>query len=71
MLATRDVRRFPSVLLAIIFALASALILGGVLGYTLKPAVHVPGPTQVLMVREPADTSTGATCIWLSGHKHC
>jgi hypothetical protein len=44
--------RSPSFAVAVVFALVAALILGGVLGYTVKPPVPVPGRTQVIVVHE-------------------
>lgn len=61
--------RFPSFLVASAFALAAALILGGVLGYTLKPAVGIPGRTQVLVVHDPATTVPSDGCIWVTTQK--
>ena len=72
MLARLELSRFRSLSAAFLFALLAALSLGGVLGYTLKPVVHVPGPPQVLVVTAPGDTSRNAdACIWFGGHKHC
>lgn len=72
MLARLELNRFPSLIAAVVFSIAAALALGGVLGYTLKPVVHVPGPTHVLVVTQPVDTNPGASdCIWLDGHKAC
>lgn len=64
--------RFPVLLFSVIFALAAALVLGGVLGYVLKPTTIVPGRTQVLVVHDSAGTNRGADgCIWIGGHKAC
>jgi hypothetical protein len=40
--------RFPSFFVAVVFALAASLILGAVLGYTMKPPVSGPGKTSAL-----------------------
>lgn len=36
----------------VVFALAASLMLGGVLGYTVKPPVSVPARTQVIVVHD-------------------
>lgn len=61
--------RFSSFLIASAFALAAALILGGVLGYTLKPAVAIPGRTQVLVVHEAAPTAPSDGCVWVTPNR--
>jgi hypothetical protein len=53
--------RFPSFFVAVVFALAASLILGGVLGYTMKPRVSVPNGAQALA----AETKT------FTGVKNC
>jgi hypothetical protein len=72
MLARLEVSRFPSLLFATLFALVAALVLGGVLGYALKPAITVPGRTDVLVVHDQRDSNRNAdACIWIDGHKAC
>lgn len=72
MQARLSITRFPSFLVALVFALAAALILGGVLGYTLKPAVTLPGRTQVVVVHAGAtDPAAADNCIWSDHHKGC
>lgn len=61
--------RFPSFVIAVVFALAASLILGGVLGYTLKPPVSVPGRTQVIVVHDSSTGSAADACIWVSKHQ--
>ena len=63
--------RFPSFLVATVFALVAALILGGALGYTLKPAVSVPGRTQVLILHEQDTYGTADPCVWINHQKAC
>lgn len=64
--------RFPTLLFSVIFALAAAVVLGGTLGYVLKPATLVPGRTQVLVIHEYQDLNPRAdACIWFDRHKHC
>jgi hypothetical protein len=64
--------RFPAVFFAIVFALAAALSLGAVLGYTLKPSFLTPASTQVIVVHEPGvATSAGPGCVWVDKKKHC
>ena len=62
--------RFPSLFVAIVFAVATAIVLGGVLGYTLKPAVVTPGRTQVIVVPQSAN-ATYAPCVWVDQKKAC
>jgi hypothetical protein len=59
------IRRSPTVLFSILFAIAVAVLIGGTLGYLLKPANIVSGPGRVVVV----STSSGAAaadeqCIW-------
>jgi hypothetical protein len=63
--------RFPSFLVATVFALLAALILGGVAGYTLKPTVLVPGSTRVLIVHEQATYGTPESCVYVNHQKEC
>jgi hypothetical protein len=63
--------RFPSFLVATVFALLAALILGGALGYTLKPTVLVPGRTQVLIVHGQDAPGANDPCVWIDHQKAC
>jgi hypothetical protein len=64
--------RLPPLLFSLIFALAAAMVLGGALGYVLKPSTLVPGRTQVLVIHDNADASPRAdACLWISGRKAC
>jgi len=63
--------RFPSFLAATVFALLAALILGGALGYTLKPTVSVPGRTQVLIVHGQDTSGANDPCVWINHQKAC
>lgn len=73
MQARLESNRFPSALVAILFALAVALLLGGTLGYMLKPATVVSGPAHVIVA--PASQSSGAStdapCVFIDHHKAC
>jgi hypothetical protein len=67
MQARVELMRFPAIFFVIVFALASALCLGAVLGYTLKP-----GSTQVIVVHDPSTViSTAPGCIWVDSKKGC
>jgi hypothetical protein len=69
MQARLELIRFPAVFFVIVFALAAALSLGAVLGYTLKASVVSP---QVIVVHAPsAVTSADAGCIWIDNKKAC
>jgi len=61
--------RHPLVLVALFFALAAALLLGGVLGYELKPTTVVPGAPRII-VEEPGPMAT-PVCIWANNRKGC
>ena len=72
MQARLQLNRFPTMLVSVIFALAAAIVLGGTLGYVLKPPTLVPGRTQVLVIHEYQDLNPRAdACIWFDGHKQC
>ena len=64
--------RFPSFAVALVFALAASLILGGVLGYTLKPQVTIAGRSQVIVVHDTAVAPSADACVWVTkDHKGC
>jgi hypothetical protein len=64
--------RLPPLLFPLIFALAAAMVLGGTLGYVLKPSTFVPGRTQVLVIHDNADSSPRAdACISTNRNKAC
>jgi hypothetical protein len=61
--------RFSSFVVAVVFALVASLILGGVLGYTLKPPVTVPGRTQVIVVHESNPGMAAGACNGVSANR--
>lgn len=64
--------RLPPFLFSLIFALVAAMILGGTLGYVLKPSTLVQGRTQVLVIHDNVDSSPGAdACISTNRNKAC
>ena len=73
MQARLEIRRFPSTLLVIVFALVAALVIGGALGYTLKPTSVTSGPPRVIVV--PTDQldnpSVSDSCVFVGTHKEC
>jgi hypothetical protein len=72
MRARRRFDRLPPLLFSLVFALAAAMVLGGTLGYLLKPSTVVPGRTQVLVIHDNADSSPRAdACLSISRHKVC
>ncbi len=72
MQARLQLNRFPTLLVSVIFALAAAMVLGGTLGYAIKPPTLVPGRTQVLVIHSYLDSNPRAdACIWFDGHKQC
>jgi FlaG/FlaF family flagellin (archaellin) len=71
MQARLTVFRIPSLLIAIVFALVAATILGGVLGYTLKPQVVTQGKTQVVVVPNSDGATYDSPCTWVDHVKNC
>lgn len=73
MQARLAINRFPSMFLAIVLGLAVALILGGALGYTLKPTSTTSVPARVIVVSSGQQSSTSAdnACVWAGTHKEC
>jgi hypothetical protein len=64
--------RFPATLFAIVFAIAAALSLGAVLGYTLKTPVVVSGTPQVVVVHDSGTLAPSSdACIWVNHKKAC
>jgi hypothetical protein len=68
MQARLTINRFPSILVAIVFALAAALVLGGALGYVLKPVSTISGATKVLVVTNPGVSDR---CVFVDKQKEC
>jgi hypothetical protein len=60
------IRRSPAFLVSVLFAVAAVLLLGGTLGYLLKPASFVSGPARVVVVSTSSGsaTATDDLCIW-------
>lgn len=73
MQARLEIRRFPSTLLVIVFALVAALLLGGALGYTLKPTSVTSGIPRVIVVHndQPGNPSVTDSCVFVGKHKAC
>jgi hypothetical protein len=70
MQATLQVRRFPAKLVAIVFGVSVALLLGLGLGYTLKTTSVITSPARVIVVG--ADSSSAQDqCVWTGKHKDC
>ncbi len=64
--------RFPATFFAIVFALAAALSLGAVLGYSLKPSVLTLTSPQVVVVHDPGTLAASSdVCIWIDHKKAC
>lgn len=72
MQARLQVVRFPATFFAIVFAVASALSLGAVLGYTLKPSVLMLATPQVVVVHDSGTLAPSSDiCIWVDDKKEC
>ncbi len=69
---TRD-QAFPDDAGLIVFALAAALLLGGALGYTIKPSLVTSGPARVIVVPSTQLGSSDAdnNCVIVGKHKAC
>lgn len=71
-------RRFPTTLVLLALAIVAALLLGGALGYVVKPAALVSAPSRVVVVHDGGLYATGdanagaqAPCIWVNHVKEC
>jgi hypothetical protein len=62
--------RFPMILVALFFALAAALLLGGVLGYELKPTPVTTAP-RTIPTEQPGPAATTPFCVRTDNHKGC
>jgi H+/Cl- antiporter ClcA len=73
MQARLEIRRFPSTLLVIVFALVATLVLGAALGYTLKPSSVTSGPPRVIVVPNDqlVNPSVTDSCVFVGKHKGC
>ena len=73
MQARLELKRFPSTLLLIAFAFAAALVLGGALGYALKPTSVTSGPAHVIVMPDTQSvySSSNDTCVFVGKHKEC
>jgi Na+(H+)/acetate symporter ActP len=72
MQARLEINRFPSILVAIVFAVAAALVLGGALGYVLKPASTISGPARVIVLSDSQVGNAHANdCVWSGKQKDC
>jgi len=72
MQARLEIRRFPSMLVALIVAAVAALVIGAALGFAVKPATFVSGPERVVVVSSDTSGSSSANdCIFAGHHKSC
>lgn len=62
--------RFPVIVIALFFALAAALLLGGVLGYELKQTPVAASTTRIVF-EQPGPSATTPYCVWTANHKGC
>ncbi|TMD42817.1 MAG: hypothetical protein E6I88_03350 [Chloroflexi bacterium] len=61
--------RYPLMFVALFFAVAAALLLGGILGYELKPTTVIPSAPQII-VEEPGPVAA-PVCVWDNNRKGC
>jgi len=67
-----QIRRFPVRLAVVVLALIAALLIGGALGYTLKPLPVVNDSTRLVVVHDGATSNPNDFgCIVVDGHKGC
>jgi hypothetical protein len=73
MQARLEIRRFPSMLVALIVAAVAALVIGAALGFAVKPATFVSGPTRVVVVSTGTTSSNPSadSCVFVNHHKYC
>jgi hypothetical protein len=73
MQARLEIRRFPSMLFALIVIAVAALVLGAAFGYAIKPATFVSGPARVVVVSNDSSGShpSADSCVVFNGHKTC
>ena len=74
MQARLEIRRFPATFVAFVLGLAAALLIGGSLGYVLKPTTTVPGPTHTVVISSgQVDYAAGIwdNCVWSGHQKSC
>jgi hypothetical protein len=71
--ARLEYKRFPSALVLIVFAFAAVLVLGGALGYTLKPTSVTSGPAHVIIMPDTQSvySSSNNACVFVGKHKEC
>jgi hypothetical protein len=62
--------RFPLTLMALFFVIGAALLLGGVLGYELKPATVAAGQSRIIL-EQPGPAASTPICVWTDSHKGC
>jgi len=61
--------RYPLILVALFFAVAAALLLGGILGYELKPTTVTSSAPRII-VEEPGPVAA-PVCVWANNRKGC
>ncbi len=64
-------RRSPLFPLFLVFVLAVALLVGGTVGYLVKPASIVSGPTHYVVVPASQTTSGQPDCIQIGSRIAC
>jgi ABC-type transporter Mla subunit MlaD len=67
--ARLETRRNP--VIALVFALAVALLLGAIIGYLVKPVSTVAGPAGFTVVTTTQAAASANTCDFVGGHKGC
>lgn len=62
--------RFPSSVLAVVFALVAALVLGGAAGYALSPTKVIASPAHVVVL-EGGPYTYDSPCVFVNHEKQC
>jgi hypothetical protein len=78
MQAQLELKRSPVGAIIVAFSLAAALLLGGSLGYVIRPATVVNQPARVVVVHDESalyatgDTSSAypESCVWTTNPRH-
>ena len=78
MQARLEIRRSPITAILVLFALAATLLLGGSLGYVLKPVSVVNTPARVVVVHDESnlystgssDSTSSDSCVWTTNPRH-
>ena len=72
--ARLEFTRFPTSVLAFVFALVLAALIGGMLGYVIRPATPGGETSRVVVIRSDQlveSNSRDNACVFIDHHKAC